>query len=86
MSDRDLRLSIHQLLEKTEDPEVLALVYALLKKLTFSETEDVVGYEADGTPITKDEFIESILESSREVKAGKVISHAEMKTLLGIRV
>lgn len=86
MSARDLKFSIHQLLEKTEDPETLALVYALLKKLTFFEENDIIGYEPDGTPITDKEFIESVLESSREAKAGKILSHLEMKTLLGIHV
>ena len=86
MSDRDLKLSIHELLEKTDDSEVLALIYVLLKKLTMKELEEdgVAGYEADGTPVTEEELIESILESSRETRAGNVISHTEMKTLLGI--
>ena len=84
MSARDLKFSIHQLLEQTEDTETLTLVYALLKKLTFVEENDIVGYEPDGTPITDKEFVESVLESSREAKAGKMLSHSEMKTLLGI--
>lgn len=32
MSARDLKLSIHQLLEQTDDTETLTLVYVLLKK------------------------------------------------------
>lgn len=86
MSALDLKLSIHEMLEKTDDPEILTLVYALVKKLTLKglEEEGIAGYETDGTPVTKEEFIESILESSRETRAGKVISHTEMKILLGI--
>ena len=86
MSARDLKLSIHQLLEQTEDTETLALVYALLKKLTFFDESGIIGYEPDGTPITDEEFVESVLESSREAKTGKIFTHAEMKTLLGIHV
>jgi len=86
MSARDLKFSIHQLLEQTHDTETLALVYALLKKLSLAETSEIVGYEADGKPITEEEFVESVLESSREAREGKVISHAEMKKLLGIHV
>lgn len=86
MSARDLKFSIHQLLEQTEDTETLTLVYALLKKLTFLEENDIVGYEVDGTPITEREFVESVLESSRDAKAGRILSHSEMKALLGIHV
>ena len=83
MGAPELKFSIHQMLDDTEDPEVLALVYALLKKFTLlGSDENVVGYEADGTPISDSEFVSSILESSRESRAGQTLSHEEMKTLL----
>ncbi|MFN0215925.1 MAG: hypothetical protein ACKVT2_16825 [Saprospiraceae bacterium] len=85
MGAPELKSSIHQMLDDTEDPEVLALVYALLKKFTLLGHDDyVVGYEADGTPISDDEFVSSILSSSQEAKSGKVLTHEEMKTLLGL--
>jgi len=84
MSTHEIKLSIHHLLEDTDDPEVLAIVYALLKKLTLSEADDIAGYEADGSPISAEALINSVLESSREAKAGQIISHAEMKAMLGI--
>lgn len=87
MNAPELKFSIFELLNDTEDPEVLALIYALLKKFSLTETsENVVGYEADGTPISDDEFVSSILESSQESKQGKVLTNEEMKTLLGIHV
>jgi len=87
MNAPELRFSIFELLNDTEDPEVLALVYALLKKFSLTETPDtVVGYEADGTPISDDELVSSILASSRESSQGKVFTNEEIKTLLGIHV
>ncbi len=87
MGAPELKFSIHQLLDETEDPEVLALVYALLKKFALLGTDDnVVGYEADGTPISDDKFVSSILASSQEAKSGNVLTHEEMKTLLGLHV
>ena len=85
MSAQDLKLSIGQLLTTTEDPEILALVYALLKKFSLFEADGIAGYEADGTPITDEDLVESIVASSREVRAGQIISHAEMKNLLGLQ-
>ncbi|MDO8366535.1 MAG: hypothetical protein Q7T20_07065 [Saprospiraceae bacterium] len=44
MGAPELKFSIHQMLDDTEDPEVLALVYALLKKFTLLGHDDnVVG-------------------------------------------
>ena len=85
MGALELKFSIHQMLDETEDPEVLALVYALLKKFSMLDLDEkVVGYEADGTPISDDEFVSSILSSSQEAKLGNVLTHDEMKTLLGL--
>jgi len=85
MGALELKFSIRQMLDDTEDQEVLALVYALLKKFTMLDLdENVVGYEADGTPISDDEFVSSILSSSQEAKSGNVLTHDEMKTLLGL--
>ena len=87
MNAPELKMSIHQLLDNTEDPEILALVYAMLRKFTMLETDDnIVGYEADGTPISDDEFVKSVLESSMEAKSEKIFSHKEMKSLLGLHV
>jgi hypothetical protein len=85
MSALDLKISINQLLDRTDDPEVLALVYALLKKMTtFYDTADIIGYEADGTPITERELIQSIIESTESVKNGNFVTHHDMKLMLGL--
>lgn len=86
MSAPELKLSIRQLLDHTDDPEVLVLVYSLLKKLAPLNEEGIAGYEADGTPITDEELVESVLASSRETKAGHILTTAEIKALLGIHV
>ena len=84
MSAKDLRLSIHGLLDETDDSEILELVYSLLKKLTDKKEVQAFAFEGDGTPISEKEFIESVLQSSQEVKAKGAISHKDMKIRFGI--
>lgn len=84
MNSHDLRVSIITLLDQTDDSEVLSLIYAFLVKLSGKNADDVVAYEADGTPITNEELIESILQSSRDVRQNGIISHQDMKAQLGI--
>lgn len=84
MSAKDLRLSIHDLLDKTDDSEILELVYSLLKKLTDKNETRVFAFEGDGTPISEKDFIESVLQSSKETKEKGAISHKDMKARFGI--
>ncbi len=84
MTTQQLKVSISDLLVHTEDQEILTLIYALWLKLTGKVNSKIVGYETDGMPISEEEFILSILQSSKEVKEGKVTSHADMKAQFGI--
>jgi hypothetical protein len=84
MSAKDLRVSIQDLLDKTDDAEVLELVYSLLQKLMDKNEVRDFAFEGDGKPISEKEFIESVLESSRESKAKGTISHQDIKARFGI--
>lgn len=87
MSALDLKISIRQLLDKTDDPEVLTIIYALLHKLMpegQSKGTDIIGYETDGTPISEAALIQSVLASKTEVNAENYIKHADMKAMLGL--
>lgn len=79
-----MQLSIHQLVDKTDDLEILALVLNLLKKLSEIDDDTAYVFEGDGTAISEEEFINSVLQSSKEVKSEGVISHKEMKARFGI--
>ena len=87
MSTPEIKMSIHQMLDDVEDPEILALVYAMLKKFIISDLDEhIIGFEADGTPVTDSEFVKSVLESSNDAKSGQIFSQKEMKALLGLDV
>lgn len=79
MNTQELKLSIHELVNKTDDPDVLKGIFLLLKKLR-PENDDFMGFEADGSPITTEDFIQSITDADADIDAGNGISHAEMKT------
>lgn len=78
MTIQELRAAIHELVNKTDDPDALQGIYLLLKKLLTADG-DIIGFEADGTPVTTDDFIRSILEADEDIEAGYGISHEEMK-------
>ncbi len=83
MTIQELRAAIHELVNKTDDPNVLQGIYLLLKKLLTAD-DDIIGFEADGTPITTDDFIRSIMEADEDIEAGHGISQEEMKAKYGM--
>lgn len=86
MTTQELRITIHGLVNETDDPEILRSIYVLLKKLIANSTDnDVVGYEADGTPVSADDLIASALEAEEDIKNGRIVSLKEIKAAPGAR-
>jgi len=83
MNITELKFSITQLLENTNDTEVLQSIYTLLKKLS-QEEESIAGYDVEGEPISEDELVASILEASRDSKAGNKIAMDDLKREMGL--
>jgi hypothetical protein len=59
----------------------------LLKLLSFEQNNvatetNIVGYEMDGRPISETDFVESVLESSKEAKAGNLMSTSDLMKML----
>ncbi len=82
MNITELKFSITQLLENTNDTEVLHSIYTLLKKL--SQEESIAGYDVEGEPISEDELVATILEASRDSKAGNKIAMDDLKREMGL--
>lgn len=85
MTTQELKITIYDLLSKTDDPDVLQGIYLLLRKLLVAEEDNIVGYEANGTPIKADEFIASVLEAEEDIKNGRIISLEELKAEFNAR-
>jgi hypothetical protein len=78
MNTQELKLTIHELVNMTDDPEILKGIFLLLKKLR-PENDDFMGFEADGSGVTTSDFIQSIKDADADIDAGNGISHAAMK-------
>jgi hypothetical protein len=79
MSTRELRHNISSLLEKTEDAELMQSILILLRKSLALPAPGIAAYEADGTPISEDDLVASILGSREEIRLGKKIALADLK-------
>jgi hypothetical protein len=79
MSARDLKFSINQILDKTDDEEYLLLILALLRRSLPDEDPSVIGYDADGKPLTAKQLEKEVLAASKRVKSGKFIRHEDLK-------
>jgi hypothetical protein len=55
-----------------------------LKKILLLDDE-VIGFEADGTPILLEDFVHSITEANREIEEGEGVLHSAMKQKYGAR-
>jgi hypothetical protein len=53
----------------------------LLKLISFEEGA-IAAYELDGSPILESELVDSVLESSKEAKEGKVLNTQELMKML----
>ncbi|MFZ4477859.1 MAG: hypothetical protein ACOYPR_21865 [Saprospiraceae bacterium] len=84
MTTQELKLTIHELVNNTNDPDVLQGIYLLLKKILLLDDE-VIGFEADGTPILLEDFVHSITEANREIEEGEGVLHSAMKQKYGAR-
>ena len=84
MTTKDLKISIAHLLEDTSDVEVLQSIYVLLTRVQSAAQDDIIGYEASGEAITEDELVASILEGSRQARAGQKIAFKDLKAELGL--
>ena len=71
MNTAALKKELHSYIEKANE-RFLKMVSTLAK--SYEDEEDIVGYEADGSPITKEALIKEARESSAQVKSGNYIT------------
>lgn len=70
MSTTELRKEIHQYIDKADDV-FLEMVFAMSRVY---KSEQTVGYDSDGKPITKENLKLRVKAASHRVKAGDFIS------------
>lgn len=74
MGTEELRKEAHRFIDRANDK--------VLKKVLALDTEDaksvIVGYEPDGTPITRDDLVREAKEASARVKSGEYIAQEDL--------
>jgi len=78
MTTQDIKLSIHQIIEKEEDAVLLKTIRDVIQSLVNLRKSQVAGYEADGTPITAEELEQIVVASSERAKTGHLVSHEDL--------
>ena len=77
MAPADLRLELHQLIDRVDDQFVQA-VHGIVK--AYVSKDEIIGYEINGDPIYADQFREFADNAIKEMKEGKSgISIEELK-------
>ncbi len=74
MNAEELRKKAHRFIDRAND-KVLKKVLALD---TDKQQTIIVGYEPDGTPITREDLVKESKEASERVKAGDYISQEDL--------
>lgn len=75
----DVRAEVHQMIDKA-DYVLLEAIYAMLEVYQKHQAEQtVVGYEADGKPITAASLEEQASKAITQVKQGEYISLEELE-------
>ncbi len=75
MGAAELRKELHSYIDKA-DETFLKMVHAMSKEY---KPTTVVGYNVDGTPITKEDFKRRVKEASNRVKAGSYITQEDLE-------
>ncbi|MFO7933857.1 MAG: hypothetical protein R6U78_07230 [Bacteroidales bacterium] len=75
METSELRKELHSYIEKADD-RFLRMVHALIKE--YEETA-IVGYEVDGTPITKEDLRRQARDASARVEARDYITREDLE-------
>ena len=79
MSAIEIKSSIVNILDKTRDEEILEAYYQILLNLLRVQRRAVVGYDADGRPMTDEDLHEAANAASARVGSGYFIRHEEVK-------
>lgn len=86
MTNQELKITIHNLVNETDDPEILHSIHVLLRKLlSIKSDSNITGYTPSGVPIPEEELVASILEADLDIQTGNGISLSDMKKKYGVQ-
>lgn len=79
MTTQQIRLSIHEIVNRTEEKAVLETYHAILKNLLKMRELMAVAYTVDSEPLTEEQYVKEVVAASQRVKAGKFIRHEDFE-------
>lgn len=78
MDSKLLKFDLIKMLLETEDSKILEQVRKILSPTKKLRDDEIVGSEADGTPISRKQLLKSIEEAEEDISKGNVISHEDL--------
>ena len=79
MATQPLRNSLHQLIDKINDEDLLKAYLRVIRSSVEEQVnEDTAGYTAKGEILTKQALKEKVKTASKRVKSGDFISHSDV--------
>ena len=79
MTTQQIRHSIHEIVDDTEEKAVLETYHAILKNLLKMRASMAVAYTMEGEPLTEEQYVKEVLTASQRVKSGQFIRHDEFE-------
>ncbi len=79
MTTIKLKESLHYLIDKIEDEELLNAYLKIIKKGFQVSSEPIVGYSTKGEAITKSKLIQKVRSASDRVKSGKFTTQEDIE-------
>ena len=79
MSNKELKISITQIIEQINDDIVLEAYYEILKNLLKVQKSQIVGYDSDGDPITREGLEAKVVKAKNRIESGQSISNDDLK-------
>jgi len=80
MSAQPLKKSLHQLIDKINDEDLLKAYLRVIRSSVEDQQvkEDTIGYTTKGEILTKQKLKEKVKAASKKVKNGDFISHEDV--------
>ena len=79
MSAEDIRMSIYQILEKTDNTLVLEAYHEILKNIVKIEKAQIVGFDSNNEPINLEQLQTDVTTAGQRIEAGQFISQEDLK-------
>ena len=79
MTTKEIRTSIHTMVDEVKDSRVLKAYRDILTNLReVSQRNAAIGYDASGHPISPQQLEKDVLAASKRVKAGRYVTQEEL--------